>query len=201
MKRLLSVLAVAVLLLAGYLLWSRSHLHPDRIAAAETRMWRAYYAANLPALQEELVTMLRAQFGLSHSDANSIGAHLATAAMKFEIGPGTYEITVLPHLEEAYRELGNAKKLSFDPRRAARAELKWWETRRQREPDPTPLVGKQIGELYGIIYGGDRPEFARAGELRAQAGALRDRGGANADWKKVEELLRESYETLARGVE
>jgi hypothetical protein len=40
----------------------------------------------------------------------------------------------------------------------------------------------------------------RAGLLRAQAAALRDEGGANADWEKVEALLVESYQALGKGL-
>lgn len=43
-------------------------------------------------------------------------------------------------------------------------------------------------------------EFKNAGILRAQAAALRDSGGKNADWEKIEELLKESYIELEKGI-
>jgi len=64
-------------------------------------------------------------------------------------------------------------------------------------PPSAEQVGEKIAELYAILYGDTRPGFAKAGELRAEAAALRDQGGANADWPKVEALLRESYRALA----
>ena len=35
-----------------------------------------------------------------------------------------------------------------------------------------------------------------AGRLRAQAGDLRDRGGATADWPRVSDLLHQSFREL-----
>jgi len=173
---------------------------PDKIAAAETRMWQAYYARDLPRLHSEMAALLRAQFRLSSEDAERIAKSLAVAAMKFASSGANYERVVLPDLEVAYLQLRVLLKRSFDPREAARAELAWWIARRTPGRDNTYQVGKLIAELYSVIYGGERPEFLEAGVLRAQAAQLRDRSGDNCDWARVERLLRRSYRVLADAV-
>ena len=175
-------------------------LDPDQIAAAETRMWQAYYARDLPRLHSETAALLRAQFRLPPADAERIARSLVGAAMKFAISGANYEQVVLPDLEVAYLQLRAALKRSFDPREAARAELDWWVARRTPGRNNPQQVGKQIARLYSVIYGGERPEFLEAGILRAEAAQLRDRSGPNCDWTKVEGLLRRSYRVLADAV-
>lgn len=51
-----------------------------------------------------------------------------------------------------------------------------------------------------MLYGGMEPEFTQAGLLRAEAAALRDAGHEAPDWKRVEELLKESCEALLAGL-
>ena len=160
-------------------------------------MWQAYYARDLPRLHGEMTALLRAQFRLPPADAERIARSLVGAAMKFAIGGANYEQVVLPDLEVAYLQLRALLKLSFDPREAARAELAWWVARRTPGQDNPQQVGNRIAKLYSVIYGGERPEFLEAGVLRAEAAQLRDRGGVNCDWAKVEGLLRRSYRVLA----
>jgi hypothetical protein len=196
------VAVVAVLGTAGYGSFSEGPvLAPDQIAAAETRMWQAYYARDLPRLHSEMAALLRAQFRLPPADAERIAKSLVGAAMKFAVSGANYEQVVLPDLEVAYLQLRALLKLSFDPREAARAELAWWIARRTPGRDNPQQVGRQIAKLYSVIYGGERPEFLEAGVLRAEAALLRDRSGPNCDWTKVEGLLRRSYRLLADAVQ
>jgi hypothetical protein len=175
-------------------------LDPDEIAAAETRMWQAYYARDIPRLHGEMADLLRAQFRIPPADAERIAKSLVGAAMKFAISGANYEQVVLPDLEMAYLQLRVLLKLPFDPREAARAELAWWIARRAPGRDNPQQVGRQIARLYSIIYGAERSAFLEAGILRAQAAQLRDRSGPNCDWKRVEGLLRRSYRVLAEAV-
>jgi hypothetical protein len=61
-------------------------------------------------------------------------------------------------------------------------------------------VGRLIAELYAKLYGRTNADIEQAGLLRAQAAALRDAGGVNADWARVEQMLVESYTRLAKGI-
>jgi hypothetical protein len=55
-----------------------------------------------------------------------------------------------------------------------------------------------MAKLYAVLYGQDAAAFHQAGRLRAQATHLRDVAGAGTDWAAVEDLLRQSYESLAK---
>jgi hypothetical protein len=198
LKPVVVVAVVAFLCTAGNWAFSAGPVFdPDKIAAAETRMWQAYYARDLPRFYGEMAALLRAQFKLAPADAERIARSLTVAAMRFATSGGNYEQVVLPDLEVAYLQLRAVLKLSFDPREAARAELAWWVARRTPGQDNPQQVGKRIARLYAIIYGGERPEFLEAGVLRAEAAQLRDRRGMNCDWIEVERLLRRSYRVLA----
>ncbi len=175
---------------------TRVEIDSVKVAAAETNMWRAYYSGNLTILRTELINLLRGQFGLSHVDALVVGAHFSSAAMTFESTRGNYKQTVLPDLVLAYSQLKDKLVADFDPEEAARAELDWWAARRTPGKDSPEAVGRLIAHLYAVVFGGNRSMFESAGLLRAQAAHLRDRGGAQCDWEKVESLLLDSYQDL-----
>lgn len=205
MKRKTAKIAiVAVTLLAAIIFHrafiTRSEYDAETIAAAETTMWKAYYADDRKALVYELLVLERTQFGLTWAEAVSVSRHLGNAAMTFHNSHARYEENVLPDLIAAYTKIKTSKDLDFDPEAAARAELNWWVARRDPERSNPESVGIAIGELYGVLYGGMNDTFMSAGVLRAEAAALRDAGKENADWQRIEYLLYESYSVLLSGL-
>lgn len=64
----------------------------------------------------------------------------------------------------------------------------------------TETVGASIGALYALLYGRHNEKIEAAGFLRAEAAALRDAGGANADWPQIESMLQVSYSRLLEGI-
>jgi hypothetical protein len=171
----------------------------DKVAQAETRMWQAYYSEDKTQLGFQLIALLRNQHGLSLLEAKEIGELLARSAMKFRLAKGDYESVALPDLAKAYSLIKLATGAPFDPDKVARAELAWWVARRTPGQNSTEQVGKRIAELYALLYDRDHPAFEKAGLLRAQAAKMRDSGGKNADWVRVEALLRKSYRELKTG--
>lgn len=201
MRKIQTAVAVIIFGLLAWWVWSwLSHRKADAIAAAETRMWKAYYKRDAIALGLELAALLRSQFGLSYLQSIEVAKEMGSSAMKFQEGGGGDYSEALPELELAYGRLQALSGRSFDPREAARAELAWWVARRTPGDNSVEEVGGKIAELYAVLYGSSAPEFAEAGLLRAQAGRIRDLGGADCDWKEVEKLLRESYRVLMRKV-
>lgn len=174
---------------------------PESVAAAETRMWQAYYGGRKARLGYEMVRLLREQMGVSLWTAKEVIEPMARGAMRFAQGPCDYDREVLPDLITAYARMGEACGEDWDAREAARAELSWWAARRTPGANSPEQVGARIAGLYRIIYGRDNSEVNRAGLLRARAAALRDAGGQSPDWPAIESLLLESYQALRRGVE
>lgn len=190
---------IVLMAIAGWkLVYGRPAFDPDTVAKSETLMWQAYYSGNHTQLGMEIITLLRSQYGLPLLKAKTIGELLARSSMRFQSANGDYERIVLPDLTEAYRLIQQASGRAFDPEQAARAELAWWVARRTPGQDSAGQVGEKIAILYGLLYGKDHAVFFEAGSLRAEAARLRDTGGKDADWAKVEDLLKKSYRELAR---
>jgi hypothetical protein len=169
---------------------------PAEVARAEAAMWKAYYAGNREKLGLNLVLLLHDQYGLSFYRAKQIAAELGAAAMQFRATRADYEDIVLPKLEKAYRLIRRSTGARFDPQAAAKAELDWWVARRTPGRNSPEAVGREIAQLYAVLYGSAQSSFEQAGVLRAQAAALRDLEGESADWPQIESLLRQSYQIL-----
>jgi hypothetical protein len=171
----------------------------DRLAELELAMWRAYYRKEKVALFRLLVTALREQFHYSWERATEAGFHLARAAASFGDARGGYD-RVLPDLERGYLIARDWSGARYDPKEVARAELAWWVARRDARTRDPDHVGRLIGVLYSQFYQLPLERVVEAGLLRARAGALRDAGGADADWAEVGRLLHASYRSLRAAV-
>ncbi len=171
---------------------------PVAVAKAETEMWKAYYEGRPESVFAGLTGVLREQAHLSAGEATGVAMHFSMAAAKFKERSGNYESIVLPDLVAGYEAMLRATGRDFDAREAADAELHWWVLRRTPGRDKPESVGRGIARLYEELYGRTNGRILMAGVLRARAADLRDRGN---DWDRVEELLRESYESLLKGIE
>ena len=199
-KWTIAVVMALVVVMGCWLIFGRPSFNADKVAQAETRMWQAYYAGNRVQLGLELISMLRNQYGMSLLEAKETAELLVSSAMDFRSSKGNYENIALGDLTEAYRLIKRTSGRSFDPEEAARAELAWWVVRRTPGQDSAEQVGEKIAELYAILCGSDHPSLLTAGVLRAKAAELRDSGGENADWLRVEDLLKESYRELNKAM-
>jgi hypothetical protein len=168
---------------------------PERTADLELGMWQAYYRKEKPRLFALLVTLLHEQNRYPWSKATVAGFHLARAAAVFGDARGDYD-RVLPDLARAYAIARDWTGSGFDPGQVARAELDWWVARRTPGQNAPSQVGALIAEEYARLYEVPREAVAHAAALRAEAAALRDRGGEKADWKTISALLHDSYRAL-----
>lgn len=202
--RIIKRTAAVVFMLAAIAGWRLTVYRPafdaDKVGGAEARMWQAYYTGNKAEIALELISLLRNQHGLSLPEATAIANQLASAAMKFHSARENYEQVALGDLTEAYRLIGQASGASFHPEEVARAELAWWVARRIPGQNSAEQVGEKIAGLYGLFFGKDPAAFRTAGLRRAQAARLRDSGGKDADWPRIEDLLKESYRELNRAL-
>ncbi len=173
-----------------------ARLDAEAMAAAETRMWQAYYEGEGVRLGAELIGVLRSQFGLSRARAWGVGRRFAAAALIFRDTREDYESQVLPLLTDAYRRLDAAVDRPIRAEAAARAELAWWVARREPGRNHPEQVGLSLATLYAALYGGAEEDYLAAGLLRAWAAAYRDREAGRTDWEEVERQLHESYREL-----
>lgn len=181
---------------------------PDRLAALETRMWKAYYRGQPARLFGLLVLGLREQARASWPRALGASLLLSRAAAGFARSSGDYE-RFAPTIGRGYRLLGLQDDV--DAQEVARHELCWWVVRREIGLAAGSAAGDSISDLYAAFYRVPRERVAEAGRLRGLAAEVRDRG-AHADpdgsrgpglacWPEVARLLRESYRSLKNALE
>jgi len=180
---------------------------PDRLAALELEMWKAYYRRQPLRLFRFLVRANRAQAGVGFVRAVLGALWLTAAAARFGTSSGDYDRFAAP-IARGYRMLGLPSEVDIE--KVARRELRWWVVRRQIGLAAGLAAGDAITALYAAIYGLPDERVAEAGRLRGEAAEVRDRGAA-ADpegpagvgevyWPEVARLLRASYRSLHEAV-
>jgi hypothetical protein len=174
---------------------SLREFNPDRTAALEVDMWKAYYKGENVRLFRGLVTLTHEQFRYSWARALQASFHLGRAAARFAKMRSDYD-TVLPDLEAGYTIARDWTEDTFDPKAVAKAELAWWVARRIPGQNSPENVGGLIADENALLYHVPRERVLEASILRARAGRLRDDGGENADWAEVSRLLIESFRAL-----
>ena len=214
MKRVLRVilLLLAVVMVLTAAEWTRerftrssrtSDLRMFDAAAVgklDTDMWRSYYERRPVRLFEQMITLLRTQYGMQPLEALTNAYRAAHAAFVFKDGRSRAEYQkALPDLENYYRDIATRSGNKFNPQRAAALELEWWIVHREQPPQLPAALAALQAEIYGIPA--DR--FAEHARLRAEAMDLRDGQGAaitEADWEKIGGMLAGSWESLHAAV-
>jgi len=201
---LIAIVLVSVFIYAGFVATPSGPrdvraFDPDRTAAIEVDMWKAYYEKKNVSLFLDLVTLTREMYRCPRATAVRIAYHFARAAATFANIRSAYE-QVLPDLEDGYRIVREWSGLTYDPAVIAKAELAWWIARRIPDKDSPEQVGALIADLNAQFYAVPRERVLEASILRARAGRLRDEGGPYANWPEIERLLTESYRSLHKGV-
>lgn len=182
--------------------WGRD-FDPDRLAALELGMWKAYYRRQAALLFRLLVRANREQAGIGLPRAIVAAFWLAYAAARFGASTGDYE-RFAPEIARGYRWLGLPETVDVDE--VARRELRWWVVRREIGLAAGEAAGESIAALYSAIYDVPEEDVREAGALRGRAAEVRDRG-ASVDpdgptgpgrgyWPEVATLLRDSYRSL-----
>lgn len=179
---------------------------PDEVARLETAMWRSYYAKQRLKLFSELAELLRTQYHMTPVRSNWVAYHAARAAFVFKEGQtmSDYE-KALPDLRRFYAAIREMSDIPFDVDRAARLELEWWIIHRQRAQYTAEDLTRALADLQAEIYRIPRDRLIEHGRLRAEAMTIRDtkaeQGGlTEADWARINELLRQSWRSLAGAV-
>lgn len=211
-KRLWFVLPALVLLAgAGWAVWaphpsSLRNFDPAAVGQLEARMWRSYYEHREKDVFRDMTTLLREQYKLPWLRSYGAAYQVARAAFVFKRGRvrTDYE-KALPPLRRYYRAIRSASDTPFDAERAAELEMEWWIVHRQRESHAPEDLEKALADLQAVVYAVPAERFAEHARLRAEAMRLRDTREAEgtvseADWQRIDELLRQSWDALLRAV-
>ena len=209
LRVLLLLLALAAILLAAE--WTRerfsaratnlSVFDAAAIGKLDTDMWRSYYERRPVRLFQQMITLLRTQFGMRPLEATTNAYRAAHAAFVFKDGRNRADYEkALPDLEAYYADIAALSSRPFDSHRAAKLELEWWIVHRENPPGLPDALANLQAEIYRIPA--DR--FAEHARLRAQAMDLRDGKGSaitESDWQRIGEMLAASWDSLYRAVQ
>ena len=178
----------------------------DEVARLETAMWRSYYEKQQVRLFNQLTELLRTQYHLPLIRSNQVAYYAANAAFVFKQGRERKDYEkALPDLVKFYTEIRKLSDIPFDVDRVARLELEWWIIHRQRGQHKPGDLEKALAELQAEIYRMPVERMMEHGRLRAEAMTIRDTkaeagGVSEADWTAINELLKQSWGSLAKAV-
>jgi hypothetical protein len=170
------------------------------VGQLDTDMWRSYYERRPVRLFEQMITLLRTQYGMRPLEALTNAYRAAHAAFVFKDGRSRADYEkALPDLEAYYRDIAARSARPFNAHRAAALELEWWIVHREQPAD----LPNALAALQAEIYGVPASRFAEHARLRAQAMDLRDGKGSaitEADWQRIGLMLAASWSSLYRAV-
>src|SRR5256714_2637020 len=214
LKIAVRILAAVLVLLIGGALYDlfyprTTHLRefdPNEVARLETAMWRSYYEKQRVRLFNQLTELLRSQYHMTPVKSNLVAYYAANAAFVFKEGKqrSDYE-KALPDLIKFYTYVRNMSDIDFDVHKAAKLELEWWIIHRQRAQHAPGDLDRALAELQAELYRVPVERVMEHGRLRAEAMTVRDTkaettGVTEEDWAKINELLRQSWRSLAQAV-
>ena len=214
LRRALAAAAAAVLILLAWVAYdlyaprrtSLRDFDPDEVARLETAMWRSYYGRQRLRLFTQMSELLRTQYRLPLWRSNAVAYQAARAAFVFKDGRSRADYErALPNLVSFYRSIREVSDTDFDPERAARLELEWWIVHRQRARHAPGDLDRALADLASEIYRVPADKLMEHARLRAEAMNIRDRqaeqgGVTDEDWRRIEDLLHQSWRSLWRAV-
>jgi hypothetical protein len=210
-RLIILILLVAVLGWLGYDLYGprttkMRDFDPDEVARLETDMWRSYYAKERVKLFNQLAELMRSQYHMPFATSNALAYQAAKAAFVFKDGKKREDYEkALPNLVKFYQEIRKGSDIPFDVDKAAKLELEWWIVHRQRAQHKTGDLDRALAELPAEIYRVPADRLMEHARLRAEAMTIRDQKAeegrvSEEDWKKIGELLRQSWQSLHKAV-
>lgn len=179
---------------------------PDEVARLETEMWRSYYAKERVKLFTQLAELMRSQYHMPFATSNAVAYQAAKAAFVFKEGRKREDYEkALPHLIKFYQAIRDGSDSPFDVEKAAKLELEWWIVHRQRARYKPEDLDRALAELPAEVYQMPVEKMMEYARFRREAMTIRDKeaeagGVSEADWKRIEELLRASWRSLWKAV-
>ena len=183
---------------------SSVRLHPERLAALEAGLWRAYYDRNWPRVVKLMVQLNQEQFHIPFPLSLAAAYYIARASIAWAPVDNDAK-AVRRELLRYYRIARRWSALSFDARRAADLEIGYWIEHRRLsgKPDKTSFVDAMTA-LHAELFGLPEARVRESAEWRVRANNTVDLITSNtstepeADWAKLEEELRRCYRSIDR---
>jgi hypothetical protein len=178
--------------------------NPERVTYFEAAGWRAYYDHNWLRLLRLIVGVCQEQFRIPFP-MSLLAAYYITRASAAWVAIDHDEVKIRELHEKYYRLAKKYSGLDFDPAQAAVLEEQYWDVHRRLsgQPDKTEFIETMIG-LHSVTFGITREQARESAGLRVLANNTVDlitsktSTDPEADWKKLEEYLRQCYRSIQR---
>lgn len=179
---------------------------PVEVARLDNAIWRSFYYKERVRLFFQLAELLRTQFHFPFLKSHLVAFSAARAAFVFKEGQtrADYE-KALPDLIDYFTAIRERSLTPFDVDSTSKLELEWWIIHRERGSRPPGELERSLAEASAVLYRVPPERLTAYGRLRAEAKVIRDiraiQGGVTEDdWKRIEELLRGSWQSLWEAV-
>lgn len=175
---------------------------PHRVAYFEAGGWRAYYDRQWLHLFRLLVALCQEQFRIPFPVSLLAAYYGGRGAAAWAPAVNEPQLA-LRYYRKFFRLARRYSGLRFDPDRAARLEMQYWDVHRRLvgTPDKREFVHTMV-ELHGEVFGLTPQQAHESAEWRVQAASTVDRitgktsTDVEGDWAKVEEYLRLCYRSI-----
>lgn len=184
----------------------RFAFNPDQIAHAEAHGWRAYYDRDWFTLLRLIVSLCQAQFRIPFP-VSLLAAYYVTRASIAWVPLDHDEEVVRGFYTRFYRLARRYSGLTFDPEIAGALELEYNDIHRKLvgHADKTAFIDTMT-RLHSHLFGISPEQARESAELRVAANNTVDTitgktsTDPEADWRKLEDQLRECYRSLQTAV-
>lgn len=174
---------------------------PARVAQLEAAGWRAYYARQWPKMLYLMLSLCAEQFHMPALEALRAAYYATRGAVAFK--PVDHDVAFVLRCYERFYEIARRHSgLRFEPRRAARLELRYWEVHRGAAANGPSALARVLTELHAELFGLAEGPARESAEWRARAAATVDGITAGTsedpegDWTRLEVALRRCYEIV-----
>jgi hypothetical protein len=178
----------------------------DRVAHFEATGWRAYYDRQWLRLLRLILSLCQEQFHIPFP-VSVLAAYYVVRASAAWAPVDHDEVKVRAFYTRFYRLARRYSGLKFDPEQVGALELRYNDVHRKLvgQPDKAEFI-QVMTELHSALFG-IAPEAAReSAELRVLANNTVDlitghtSTDPEADWRKLEDYLRQCYRSIGRAV-
>lgn len=187
----------------------QASFNPERVAFYEKAGWEAYYDRDWPRVLRLMVRLNREQFHMGRLAAalaalDTVRAAAAFAPQDNDLPKTTY------YLERFYARARRSAGMRADAATLAALELDYWVVHRElavrrkvnrADDDIEPMV-RSLANLHAALFDATPEQMRTSAELRARAAVAVDRitgrysADVPADWRRVEEFLRQAYRAV-----
>lgn len=186
---------------------SLKNFNPDKIAILETRTWHAYYHHQFLKLFFLLVNLMHEFFDLRYLHAVQAAYYSTSAVVDFRLNKGKENQEIIQRITKKltrfYRFISSHSLEIFDYEKAAKFEIEWWLI--DRYPSRYEISREEaIKGPIALIYSINPSMLNEYASNRARAMVLQDEAEIEyreADWNKIEFLLKTAYGSLHSAIQ